>query len=153
MTPVFVTRLTIAACLLSAVVEAALVCNATTSMSLMDAPIVLFIVGPYLCLALVAWLQRGKLAASWAILAIALGLAGWGLYILGEDSYRYHTDANYRKLQRMAAFFVPLTQYVAVALAGTASLFSYLSSLENRPTTEVGPGDARERRESRQPGS
>ena len=98
----------------------------------MDAPIVLFIVGPYLCLAMAAWLYRGKLASSWTLLVVVVGLSAWGLYVLGMDSHRYHTDANYRKVQRMAAFFVPLVQYAAVVLVGMASLLSYLTLFEKK---------------------
>ena len=142
-------RVTITVCLLSAVVEAGLACTATPRLSVMDAPIVLFMLGPYLCLAMIAWLQRGKLAASWTLLAVALGLSIWGLYVIGEDSYRYHTDANYRKLQRLAAFFVPLVQYAVVLLVGTSSLLIHLSSFEKKLTTETEPEDALKRRSLR----
>ena len=129
-----VARLTIMVCLLAAVVEAVLGCTSTTRVSLGDVPIVLFIVGPYLVLALVAWLQRGKLAASWTLLAVGVGLSAWGLFVFGEDSHRYHTEPHYRKIQRMAVFFVPLLQWTVVLLVGAAGwVVWYQSSHDKSP--------------------
>ncbi len=96
----------------------------------MDAPIVLFMMGPYLCLAILAWLQRGERAVSWILMALIIGLSIWGLYFIAEDSYRYHTDANYRKLQRLVAFFVPLVQYAVVVLVGMVMMVRHLVSSE-----------------------
>jgi len=128
-----VARLTIVVCLLAAAAEAVLGCTSTTRVSLGDAPIVLFIVGPYLLIALVAWLQRGKLAASWTLLAVAVGLSAWGLHVFVEDSYRYQTEPHYRKVQRMAVFFVPLLQWALVLLVGTTLLVWHQSSLDTSP--------------------
>ena len=132
-----VARVTIVLCLLAAVAEVVLCCTATTRLTLMDAPIALFVVGPYLCLATIAWLQRSKLHVSWTLLAVVIGLSAWGLYVLGEDVYRYHTEANYRKLQRLAVFYVPLLQYLFVSLVGTSSLIHHLMSLEKKKTSET----------------
>lgn len=128
---------TITVCLLSAIAEAVLGCTSTTRVSLSDAPIVLFIVGPYLALATIAWWQREKLAVSWTLLAVVLGLSAWGLYVFGEDSYRYHTDRDYRKLQRLAAFIVPIVQYAAVLLVGIATLLNHLLSVEKQPHSDT----------------
>ncbi len=55
MKPSSVARLTIAVCLLAAAVETVLSCTSTARVSPSDAPIVLFIIGPYLLLAVFAW--------------------------------------------------------------------------------------------------
>ena len=108
MTAGSVARLTIAVCLLAAVVETVLGCTSTAGLSPGDALIVLFVIGPYLLLSLFAWRKRNQSASSWVLLVVAVGMSVWGLYVFGEDSYRYHTDQRYRMVQRMAVFFVPL---------------------------------------------
>ena len=135
-----VARLTIAVCLLAAVVETVLGCTSTASLSPGDALIVLFIIGPYLLLALFAWRQRGQQAASWVLLAVAVGMSAWGLYVLGEDSYRYHTEPQYRKVQRMAVFFVPLLQWAIVLLVGLALLVGRLGSRRGLQGSSAAPG-------------
>jgi hypothetical protein len=105
-----------------------------------DALIVLFVIGPYLLLAYFAWRQRGQATASWALLAVAVGMSAWGLYVLGEDSYRYHTEPQYRMVQRMAVFFVPLLQWAVVLVAGLALLVWWLSSRLGRPASSAEPG-------------
>jgi hypothetical protein len=128
MTAGVVARLTIVVCLLAAVVETVLGCTSSESLAPGDALIVLFVIGPYLLLALLAWRQRGQPAASWVLLAVAVGVSAWGFYILGEDSYRYHTEPQYRTLQRMAVFFVPLLQWAVVLVVGFALLVWRLAS-------------------------
>lgn len=130
-----VARVTIALCLLAAVAEVALCCNATARLTVMDGPVLLFVVGPYLCLATIAWRQRSKLDVSWILLAVVIGLSAWGLYVLGDDAYRYHTEANYKKTQRLAVFYVPLVQYGLVFLVGASSLIHYLISLDKKTTS------------------
>jgi hypothetical protein len=126
---------TIVVCLLAAVAELALCCNATARLTVMDAPILLFVVGPFLCLATIAWRQHSKLDVSWILLVVVIGLSAWGLYVLGDDAYRYHAEANYRKTQRLAVFYVPLVQYVFVALVGTSSLIHHLISFDKKKTS------------------
>ena len=128
MPPGSVARLTIAVCLLAASVETVLGCTSTAGLTLGDALIVPFVLGPYLILALFAWRRRGQPAASWALLAVAVALAAWGLYVSAVDSYRYHTDPQYRLIQRMAVFFVPLLQWAVVLLVGLVSLVRWPNS-------------------------
>ncbi|MFN9249234.1 MAG: hypothetical protein ACK6DS_19410 [Planctomycetota bacterium] len=68
-----------------------------------------------------------------ALLAVAVGLSAWGLHVFVEDSYRYQTEPNYRKVQRMAVFFVPLLQWALVLLVGTTLLVWHQSSLDTSP--------------------
>jgi hypothetical protein len=125
-------RLTIAVCLLAAVVETVLGCTSTAGLSPGDALIVWFVIGPYLLLALCAWRQRGQPVASWGLLAVAGGMSAWGLYVFAEDSYRYHTEPQYRKLQRLAVLFVPLVQWAIVVLVGLALLVRRLMRAAQR---------------------
>ena len=82
----------------------------------------------------------GRLASAWeagclldALLAVAVGLSAWGLHVFVEDSYRYQTEPHYRKVQRMAVFFVPLLQWALVLLVGTTLLVWHQSSLDTSP--------------------
>src|SRR5262249_26631613 len=109
-----VVYLTIAVCLLAAAIETVLGCTSTAGLTPGDAFIVLFIIGPYLLLSFFAWRQRGRPAASWTLLAVALGLSLWGLFLFGVDSYFYHTDPEYRLVQRMVVFLAPLLQWAVV---------------------------------------
>jgi uncharacterized membrane protein YtjA (UPF0391 family) len=73
MTAGSVTRWTIAVCLLAAVVETVLGCTSTAGLAPGDALIGLFVIGPYLLLALFAWRQRGQPAASWGAFRLRRG--------------------------------------------------------------------------------
>ena len=121
-----VARLAVFVCLLAAVVETVLGCTSTSSLTPGDAFIVLFVIGPYLLLALFAWQHRSQLAASWTLLAVAVSLSAWGLYLFAEDSYRYHTEPEHRMVQRMTVFFVPLLQWTVVLLVGLVLLVRWL---------------------------
>ena len=136
---------TIAVCLLAAVIETVLGCTSTAGLSPGDAIIVLFVIGPYLLLALFAWRKRGQPATSWVLLVVAVGMSVWGLYVFGEDSYRYHTDQRYRMVQRMAVFFVPLVQWAIVLVVGLVLLVSWLGSPRGRPASCTEPAAATDR--------
>jgi hypothetical protein len=60
----------------------------------------------------------GAPVASGGLLAVTAALAAWGLYPFGEDSYRYHTEPQYRKVQRLTAFVVPVVQWAVVLAVG-----------------------------------
>jgi hypothetical protein len=145
MTAGSIARLTIAVCLLAAVVETVLGCTSTAGLASGDAIIGLFVIGPYLLLVLFAWRQRGQPAASWVLLAVAVGMSAWGLYVFGEDSYRYHTESQYRKVFRMAVFFVPLVQWAIVLLVGLALLVRRLGSRRGPQGSSADPGPAPDR--------
>jgi hypothetical protein len=117
-----IARTTVVICLLAAVAETVLGCTSTAGLSRDDAAVILFVVGPYLLLGWLAWRQRGRRVVSWALLAVAAALSAWGVAVFAVDSYRYHTEPQYRLVQRVAVFFVPLLQWAVVALAGLALL-------------------------------
>ena len=66
-----------------------------------------------------------------------MSLSAWGLYLFGEDSYRYHTESEYRMVQRKVAFFVPLLQWAVGLLVGLALLVG-----RREPASSAEPGAA-----------
>jgi hypothetical protein len=137
MTAGSVARLTIAVCLLTAVVETVLGCTSTAGLVPGDALIGLFLIGPYLLLAWFAWRQRRQPAASWVLLAVAVGISAWGLYVSGGDSYRYHTEPQYRMVQRSAVFFAPLLLWAVVLVVSLALLVRWLNSHRGRTVSSA----------------
>jgi len=123
-----VTRFTILICLLAAVIETILGCTSTAGLSPGDAIIVLFLIGPYLILGLFAWWQRDKATVSRVLFVLAYLLSAWGLYVSGVDSYRYHTEPQYRMVQRVWVFLVPMARWVVVFLFGLVLLGLRLGS-------------------------
>ena len=145
MTAGSVARATVGVCLVAAAAEVALGCTSTAGLSAADAPVALFVVGPYLVLAAVAWRQRRRPAAARVLLAAAVGLSAWGLYAFGVDSYGYHTEPEYRGVQRTVAVFVPLGQWAAVLPAGLGLLAWRPASGRGRPAEAADPGAAPDR--------
>jgi len=137
MTAVRLARATVIVCLFAAAVEVALGCASTAGLAPGDAIVALFVVGPYLLLASLAWRLRARATASRALLAVAVGLSAWGLATFGWHGYRYHAEPQYRALQNMALFSVPLLQWVAVLLVGLASLLVRPGSRGERPTGDA----------------
>lgn len=133
-----VAKLTVAVCLLAAAVQTILGCTSCARLVPTDAIPALVEIGPYLLLALLASLQRGRRSASWALLAIAVGLSALGLYIAGEDSYRYHTEWQYRMIERHAPLVVALFQWAVVLVVGLGLLVCWLWSRRRQPASSAG---------------
>jgi hypothetical protein len=87
--------------------------------TLTEAPIMLFLIGPYLVTGLFAWRQRGRRIVSGLLLAVASLMAVWGLYVAGMDCYHYHTEPNHRMVQRIDIFLVPLCQWLVTLILGS----------------------------------
>lgn len=136
--------LTVVVCVLTALVEAGLGIMSSTRVSASDILVVLFIVGPCLVIASWAWRYRGPREGEWTLLAIAIGISACGLYTFGDHSYRWHTDPNFRKVQSMAIFFVPLIQWAIVLLVGISSVIRAQISRDQMFGTDAEPDDARE---------
>jgi uncharacterized membrane protein len=115
-------RITWCVCTFAAAITLILCCTSRVGLAPGDVIVVAFVLGPYLLLGLLAWRQRGKAIASRVLLAVAVVLAAWGLYLFSLDSYRYHTVAEYRMVQRMTVLLVPLLQWAAVLLVGLGLL-------------------------------
>jgi len=130
-------RLTIIICLFTAAVEVALGCVSTAGLAPADALVASFIVGPYLLLAALAWRHRGRPAASRATLAVAVGLSAWGLAKFGWHSYRYHAEPQYRAVQNMALFSVPLLQWAVVLLVGLVLLLVRPGARVGKPASDA----------------
>ena len=113
-----VAKITVLVCFLSSITTVAMGVASTAGLTPEDAFIVLFVIGPYVVLALLAWRYRNRLSASRLLLALVSVMSVWGLYIFGEDCYRYFTEPEYRKVQRMAVLVVPLVQWPATLLSG-----------------------------------
>jgi hypothetical protein len=117
-----VPRITWAVCFLASAITLTLGCTSTAGLAPSDVVIVAFVLGPYPLLGLFAWWRRGESIVSWFLLAVTVILATWGVYLFGLDSYRYHTEFEYRMSQRMTVFFVPLLQWAAVLMVGLVLL-------------------------------
>lgn len=137
MTAARVARSTIVVCLFAAAVEVALGCVSTAGLAPADAIIALFVVGPYLLLAALARRQRARAMASWSLLAVAVGLSAWGLATFGWHGYRYHVEPQYRLVQNMALFSVPLLQWAIVLLVGLVSLLVRPNSRGGQPAGDA----------------
>jgi hypothetical protein len=128
-------RITIALCLLAAVITTILGCTSTAGLSASDAGVILFVIGPYAALGAFARWQRGKAGVSRALLAVTAALATLGLFVFGTDSYRYHTEPQYRPGQRMAVFLVPLLQWAVTLAVGLVLVGMWVG-----PRREAPPG-------------
>ena len=113
-----VPRITWAVCLFASAITLVLGCKNTSGLRPNDAVILAFVLGPYLLLGLLARWQRGESIASWFLLVVTVTLAALGVYLFGLDSYRYHTDFEYRMSQRLTVFLVPLLQWAAALMVG-----------------------------------
>jgi hypothetical protein len=123
-----VPRITWAVCFLAAAITLVLGCTSTAGLGPSDVVIAAFVIGPYLLLGLLAWWQRGESIASWLLLAVTVILATGGVYLFGLDSYRYHTDWQYRMAQRLTVLLVPLLQWAAVLVVGLALLWNWATT-------------------------
>jgi hypothetical protein len=139
-----VSVLTVVVCVLTAFAETVLGFTSSTRLSASDILVVLFIVGPYLLLASLAWCHRGLREGSWTLLAIAIGISAWGLFVFGDHSYRWHSDPQFRKVQSMAILFVPLVQWAIVLLVGISSVIRLQTSRGELVGTEAEPSGERE---------
>lgn len=108
----------LALCLIASGAELVLGLTSTATPVPGDALLMLYVAGPYVLLGALAWAYRTQRGASWGLLVVALGVAALGLYLFGIDSYRYHTDPEYRQVQRMTAFVVPILQGAVVLTTG-----------------------------------
>lgn len=118
-----ITILTLTLCLVTLASEFVLICLATNdpwSMGAGDAAILIFILGPYPLLAVIAWLARGDRRLAWLVFGITLLLAAWGLWVSGTHAYHYLSDVEYRKLQAVGVFLMPLGQWFLSVCLGVA---------------------------------
>jgi hypothetical protein len=113
-------------------------CTSCARLASKDAILVLLEMGPYLLLGLLAWGQRSRRAASWTLLGVAVALSALGVYVAGVDSYRYHTEWQYRMIERYAPLVVALLQWVVVLFVGLALLVCWCWSHCRQPTGSVG---------------
>lgn len=118
-----VTIVSLVVCLLAVVVElvlTALATNSPGSIQPSDAVILLYIVGPYLALAVIAWCGRVNRRLAWVIFSFSLGLIVWGIWGAASHAYFYQTDPEYRLVQPIGVFLIPLGQWLGSAFLGIA---------------------------------
>jgi hypothetical protein len=136
--------LTVVVCVLTALAEAGLGIMSSTRVTASDILVVLFIVGPCLVFASLAWCHRGPREGEWTLLAIAIGISACGLYAFGDHSFRWHTDPNFRKVQSMTIFFVPLIQWAIVLVVGISLVVRAQISRDQMVGTDAEPCGERE---------
>jgi hypothetical protein len=115
--------LTLALCFVALASESVLICLATndpSSLGAGDAAILTFILGPYVLLAVIAWMARIGRRLAWSAFAVTLLLVTWGLWVSGTHAYHYLTDPDYRKLQAVGVFLMPLGQWFLSFCLGVA---------------------------------
>ncbi|MCO6047768.1 hypothetical protein NG895_28015 [Aeoliella sp. ICT_H6.2] len=121
-TPV-VSIVTLVICILAIAIDLVLTVLATNnpwSLQPSDAAILLYIVGPYLALAAVAWFGRVSRRLAWVIFLSSLALTVWGLWGAASHAYFYQTDPEYRLVQPIGVFLIPLGQWLGSAFLGVA---------------------------------
>jgi hypothetical protein len=130
-----VPRLTWAFCFLASAITLVLGRTTSAGPGPGDAYVVAFVLGPYLMLGLLAWWQRGESIVSWLLLAVAVILATWGVWLFGLDCYWYHTDWQYRMSQRMTVLVVPLLQWAGVLVTGLVLLANWAVTRDHGPVS------------------
>jgi hypothetical protein len=93
--------------------EVAMLALMTTDWSQVGAVVLLFVflIGPPLFLALLAWRRRTHPKRSRILFATAVVVAVGGLGVLGFNLYRFSTDPAFRRTPNMAGLIVPLVQW------------------------------------------
>jgi uncharacterized membrane protein len=114
--PTRLVRRTILLCVLAASGQVGLVLAMTDGNAgvAADVPLLLFLAGPLLYLALLAWRRRDHPGRSRSLLRATLGVAVCGLLALGLHCYRFHTDPAVRGGLNLVPRLVPLAQWVVV---------------------------------------
>jgi len=115
-------KVTLAVCALALLACLALILQATNLHTLRpsDSLIVMYMVGPYAFLALIALSCRRYILPSYIVLGVTLLLVTWGAYMFGVHAYRFQTDEEYRKVQQVGVFVMPLGQWLLAAMLGIA---------------------------------
>jgi hypothetical protein len=85
-------RVTLAICAAAAVAEPGVWVASGGGLSDSDVVLIPLLSAPYLFLALYAWLQRGRTAASWVLLVATFVLAALGLAVAGAHLFRSLTS-------------------------------------------------------------
>jgi hypothetical protein len=112
---------TVGVCALAATGEMVLACTSTPNLTPGDAVLYLaLIAAPYLFLALYAWLQRHRRAASRVLFLVTVALAALALPFVGFHGYQYHTKAWYTEDSRKSVMTVACLRWPMTFLFGLA---------------------------------
>jgi hypothetical protein len=123
------TGVSLAVCLVAAAITIGLGCLTATRLSAADVPIFLFVVGPYVVLAGLAWWQRSEPVLRIAVLVVIVVLSLAGLSLFGIDTWHYVNELPNRQSQHMTVFLVPLAQWLVLFVV---SLFVLVVSVVGR---------------------
>ena len=108
------TGVSLAMCLLAAVVTTGLACLTANRLSAADVPILLFVVGPYVVFAGLAWWQRRQPVMRVALLVVIAVLSLAGISLIGIDTWHFVNEPRNRQTQHVAVFLVPLAQWLVL---------------------------------------
>jgi hypothetical protein len=89
-----------------------------------DALILVYMLGPVVVLTVIAWGTRNSRNNAWGLSLVILVILGWGLRTMAEHTYHFRTDPDYRKLQAIGVFAVPLGQWLASGSLGAGIVFA-----------------------------
>jgi cytochrome c biogenesis factor len=96
-----------------------------------DGVFAVFLLSPYLVLALFAWCGRRHRRQSIALFVLTVPLVGFGVWLLAAEANGYRTalaesprgpDYMRHRYQRMELFIVPVLQWLACLAIGSALL-------------------------------
>jgi hypothetical protein len=122
-------RVSLGICLIAigaAFVLMLLATNDPWSLNVGDGAILLYVLGPYLALAGIAWASRRGQKIAWTVFLTTVVLVAWGLWTNASHTYYFLTDMEFRKVQPLAIFLVPLAQwFVVVCLAAAVGLWRW----------------------------
>jgi hypothetical protein len=100
----------------TAIGETALLALMTTDWSSVGPQVLLFVflVGPPLFFAMLAWRRRTHAARARVLFVVAAVVAVGGFAVLGYDFYRFSTDRQFRLKPHVNSLLVPIGQWCVV---------------------------------------
>ena len=126
------TGVSLAVCLLASAITTGVACLTATRLTAADVPILLFVVGPYLALAGLAWWQRRQPVMRMALLVVIAVLSLAGVALFGIDSYHFAREPPTRQTQHVAIFLVPLAQWLVIFVVAPFVLLAAIAGRQTR---------------------
>ncbi|MCS7468725.1 hypothetical protein NZK35_18890 [Stieleria sp. ICT_E10.1] len=119
--------LSISSCFITLIAEfimMLLTTNKPSSLGLSDLLILIYVMGPVAVLFAIAWVTRRTRKNAWALTLVIVAILSWGLWTMGEHTYQFLSDPEYRKLQAIGIFAVPLGQWLASGSLAAGAIFA-----------------------------
>ncbi len=116
-------RRTLFLCALTAAGELGLVLSVIdwNAFTRFDGPMLLFIAGPPVFLALIAWRRRAHPTRARTFFRFAVGVSAFGVFALAAHSVQFHTNPRVRDGVDVVPSLVALVQWVAVLIVWIAT--------------------------------